>query len=197
MSAARLAPARAFAVARLTLAAGGLALLAGCQAVPRVEAPPTQAPTPAPAPAAPPPAVPAPAQDLSWEQAPAALGNWRYARTSGRTSASFGADPARPQIDLACDSGAREIILSVLGAGGSARTLTVRTSSGTLQWPTAGAARGANGEVMIEARRPASDPGFDWIAYSRGRIALEVPGATRLVVPLWPEVARVIEDCRR
>jgi len=178
-----------------TLAA--LTALAGCQAVPRVEPPPPQAPTPTPTPPPPPPAAaPEPAQDLSWEQAPVTPGNWRYVQESGASSASFGPDLAHPRLGLACDSGARQIRLTVLGAGSSARTVTIRTSSGALQWPTAGASPAPGGGNMIEVTRPASDPGFDWIAYSRGRIAVDVPGVTRLVVPLWAEVARVIEDCR-
>jgi len=181
---------------RWPVALTGLALLAGCQAVPRVEPPPAQAPTPAPAPPPPAPEPAAPAPDLTWEQAPATPGNWRYARQGGETVAMFGTDAARPLVRLSCDTRTREVTLAAIGAGSSARTLTIRTSSGALQWAASGAASSAGGGAMIAARRPASDPGFDWIAYSRGRIAVEVPGATRLVVPLWAEVARVIEDCR-
>jgi hypothetical protein len=42
----------------------------------------------------------------------------------------------------------------------------------------------------------ANDPLLDAIAFSRGRFTVEVPGLPMLVLPAWPEPARVIEDCR-
>jgi hypothetical protein len=46
--------------------------------------------------------------------------------------------------------------------------------------------------VQLQAR----DPLLDQIAFSRGRFTIEAPGAAMLVIPAWPEAARVIEDCR-
>ena len=43
---------------------------------------------------------------------------------------------------------------------------------------------------------PARDPLLDAMAFSRGRFAVEVSGGPTLVVPAYPEVTRVIEDCR-
>jgi len=34
------------------------------------------------------------------------------------------------------------------------------------------------------------------MAYSRGKFAIEVMGLEPLIVLAWPEVSRVIEDCR-
>jgi hypothetical protein len=34
------------------------------------------------------------------------------------------------------------------------------------------------------------------MAFSRGRFLVTVEGGASLVVPAWPELARVIEDCR-
>jgi hypothetical protein len=48
----------------------------------------------------------------------------------------------------------------------------------------------------LAATLAASDPLLDAIAFSRGRIAIEAPGTPLLIVPSWPEPARVIEDCR-
>jgi len=42
---------------------------------------------------------------------------------------------------------------------------------------------------------PASDPLFDQIAFSRGRVLVRTAGGD-LVLPIWPEPARLIEDCR-
>jgi len=42
----------------------------------------------------------------------------------------------------------------------------------------------------------ARDPLLDAIAFSRGRFALEAAGLETLYLPAWPELSRVIEDCR-
>jgi hypothetical protein len=34
------------------------------------------------------------------------------------------------------------------------------------------------------------------MAFSRGRFAIETAGLPTLYVPSWPEVSRVVEDCR-
>ena len=43
---------------------------------------------------------------------------------------------------------------------------------------------------------PARDSLLDAVAFSRGRFAVETAGLPTLYVPSWPEVSRVIEDCR-
>lgn len=49
---------------------------------------------------------------------------------------------------------------------------------------------------MVTGVLAASDRHLDMMAYSRGRFMLEQPGREALIVPAWPEFARVIEDCR-
>lgn len=39
------------------------------------------------------------------------------------------------------------------------------------------------------------DPLLDAIAFSRGRIAVGLPGTSAIVLPAWAEPARVVEDC--
>lgn len=46
------------------------------------------------------------------------------------------------------------------------------------------------------ARLAAGDQLLDAIAFSRGRFGLEVPGLPPLVLPAYPELTRVVEDCR-
>jgi hypothetical protein len=46
------------------------------------------------------------------------------------------------------------------------------------------------------ARVNSNSPVLDAMAYSRGTFALESSGAPAVYVPSWPEVARVVEDCR-
>jgi len=83
--------------------------------------------------------------------------------------------------------------ITLQGTGlGTGSALTIRTSYGALQWAADAPVRTGGMSVT----RPANDPGFDWIAYSRGRVSLETAGAPRLIVPVWAELVRVIEDCR-
>jgi hypothetical protein len=43
----------------------------------------------------------------------------------------------------------------------------------------------------------AQDSLLDAMGYSRGRFIVEQAGLPTLVIPAWPEIERVIEDCRR
>jgi hypothetical protein len=71
--------------------------------------------------------------------------------------------------------------------------IVIRTSNGDR---TLGAVQQAEPLAYLNATLPASDRFLDAIAFSRGRFAVEVQGLERLVLPTWPELARVIEDCR-
>jgi hypothetical protein len=48
----------------------------------------------------------------------------------------------------------------------------------------------------VSAALAANDPLLDAMVFSRGRFSIEVTGLPRLIIPTWPEPARVIEDCR-
>ena len=145
---------------------------------PRPVAPPVQAAPPRPVQQ-----LPAPASSLDWIDASLSAGDWTY-RQGG--SAVFG-PPASPSFVIAC-TGAR-IRLERTGAA-SGSQLTVRTSSEA----RALAATLAGGSLVAELA--ASDPLLDAIAFSRGRFSVEAPGMARLVIPAWPEAARVVEECR-
>ncbi len=73
--------------------------------------------------------------------------------------------------------------------------MTIRTSYGDLRWPTVIVPEDGVADPGVKAVRPAADPGFDWIAFSRGRVSLEID-QLRIIVPVLGEVVRVIEDCR-
>jgi hypothetical protein len=155
---------------------GAFALLAGCAEKP--------APRPEPAPAAPPPRpapepVPPPAA-LDWRDVPLSPGEWRYADAAGAPEARF--DGANGGFVLRCDRVARRLVLAREGEGGGA--MTIRTSAGARSFPAANA-------VL-----PASDSFLDAMAFSRGRFTVEAAGLPMLVVPAWPEPARVVQDCR-
>ena len=163
----------------LTLAALGVALLAGC--VPRTEAPP---PVPAPPPApTPPPVLPPTPAPLVWEDAPLSGGDWRYGAGQG---AVFGAAGA-PAFILRCEAAQVRLIRAGLASGNA---LTIRTSTGARALPATVERDG------LAATLAASDPLLDAMVFSRGRFAVEAAGAPLLIVPAWPEPARAVEDCR-
>lgn len=158
-----------------------LAVLGGC-----VPQPVRQAPAPPPPPPAPPPPPVALAPD--WQDWPVTPGTWSYGRDAGGSTARYGA-----QLWLHCDLATHGVTIGrdgvALPPGGSVM-MTLRTSYGVLQWP----AQRASGATA--ATRTATDSGLDWIAFSRGRFTVELPGMPALVAPGWAELSRVIEDCR-
>jgi hypothetical protein len=124
------------------------------------------------------PAAPAP----GWSFAPFSPGRWTYsggASPSARYGISF---------TIRCLAPGR-IQLERSGATGGA--LTFRTTA------MERSVRAAEGPSGVTAELPAGDPLLDALAFSRGRFAVEAAGLPRLIVPAWPELARVVEDCRR
>lgn len=164
------------------IGAGAALLLAGCAAGPGAAPAPAAAP-PAPAPivAAPEPTPPAPPQVRAWEDQPLTPGDWRYA-AGPPAAAGYGEGPVR--FSIRCDPGRGQVLLARPGAVGM---LTIRTSFGSRDL-----ALPPQGELVL----PASDPFLDDMVFSRGRVAVEAPGQPPLILPTWPEPARVIEECR-
>lgn len=163
------------------LAAIPLALLTCCVAP--VAPPPPAPPTPAPPPAPPP--------IGDWKDAPLTPGAWTYAADAQGSHSRFGRPGAEAELILRCDRAARTVDISRAGALAGQMLLSA----------TAGE-RGLDAKPMpgqptrIGAALVAADPFLDLLAFSRGRFAVTTPGLPRLIVPAWPEVARVIEDCR-
>lgn len=83
---------------------------------------------------------------------------------------------------------ARQISIVLTGAEGEA--IVVRTSFGQRRLPA------IHDHRQTAVALPASDPLLDQMAFSRGRFLITVEGGPSLVVPAWPEFARVVEDCR-
>ena len=167
---------------RIAAAALTVALLASC--APRRERP---APPPPPPPQQPvqPQRPPPPPPPLAWQDAPLAPGDWTLQDSGAAPTAVYGA--GAPLFVLRCDGGGR-ISLSRPGAAGN--LLTIRTTETARSLPAT-----MEGGALV-ARLAAVDPLLDAMVFSRGRIAVEAPGAPLLVLPSWPEPARVIEDCR-
>ncbi|TPG18491.1 hypothetical protein EAH87_10280 [Sphingomonas koreensis] len=166
----------------------GALLVAGC--VPRV-APP--APAPAPRYVAPPPA-PAPTPAGDWRDWPLTPGDWVY-RQDGRGSiALFGPAGADAAVTLRCDAATRRVYLSRAGTAAPASAMTIVTTSLTRALPSQ--PTGGSPAYMAAALTP-GDRLLDAIGYSRGRFLIQQAGMPTLVVPAYPEILRVTEDCRK
>jgi hypothetical protein len=161
------------------LTGGAVTLLAaGCARGPKA---PAVAPSPPPPPAVesplPPPPLPAP---VGWEDTPLTPGDWRFA--SAPTAAATYGEGAAAAFSVRCDVAQRRVLL--IRPAATASSLTIRTTFGTRQFPAG------------EAALAASDSFLDGIVSSRGRFAVETPGLPALILPTWPEPARVVEECR-
>jgi hypothetical protein len=130
-----------------------------------------------------------PSLDLS--TATPIAGNWTYAPTADGTEAVFANSAGNPQLWLHCTRATRRVTIS-RPASVAAPSIVVWTSSRTQS--AASSFNPATGRLTIDLG--AYDPLLDAIATSGGRIAFSVGAQPPLVVPPWPEVARVVEDCR-
>ena len=177
-----------------TLAA--IAVLSGCAAQ-RKPLPAPPPPTPAPVAAA----TPAP-PPVDWRDAAQTPGDWRYVRIetsvthseppAPKTAAIYAGSRTDELFALTCERGVGRVRLSVSGpAEGGEVPLTITTSSIVR---TFSGSHGADGwlTLLLSPR----DPVLDAMAFSRGRFVIEVAGLPALYLPAWPEVGRVIEDCR-
>jgi hypothetical protein len=106
-----------------------------------------------------------------------------------RSVARFGGDA----LVLSCDRAAGMVSLVRPGTATGDVAVTLITASTTR---TLNAEAVAGPPPMIALALPARDPVLDAMAFSRGRFAVETAGLPTLYVPSWPEVSRVIEDCR-
>ncbi|MCC6827113.1 MAG: hypothetical protein IT550_02640 [Novosphingobium sp.] len=168
------------------LAATLLPLLATACSDRRVIPAPTPTPTLRPAPTTqPPPPAPRPAAD--WRDAPITPGDWRWSIEGGQSVARF----AGGALVLRCSQGK----IAIERAGGSGNGADVPMTITTTSTGRPVMARAQSTPAVI-AVLDARDPLLDAMAFSRGRFAVDVAGLAPLYVPSWPEVSRVIQDCR-
>ncbi len=171
----------------------GVGLLSAC-AVPRVIPP---APAPVPVIVAPPRLAPPPGPPTGWRDLPITPGEWRWQLEGTRSVARYGTPGAAPLVKLACDRAAGQVLLARAGSGaeipGSHIPMAITTTTGTRPL-TSEPAVSEPGWVTTAIRT--TDPILDAMAFSRGRFALDTAGLPMLLLPSWPEVSRVIEDCR-
>lgn len=167
-----------------------LGMVLGASAcVPPAPPPPPQQRPPQPAPQPLPPPPPA-AQD--WRDLPLSQGNWYYSAQPGSTQALFGPANSEAAFIVRCDRTRRQITISREGVA-TGNVMTIRTTSTARNYPLS-----VQTEPLpyVVATTSAYDRFLDDIVFSRGRFSVEVPGTPRLLIPTWPEPARVIEDCR-
>lgn len=171
------------------LAFASLIVLAACSSPPPPEPP---KPVEVKPPVVVPPTKPVLVQPKGeWGDWPLSVGDWVY-RQDGRGSiALFGQPGADALVTLRCDTGRQRIYLSRAAEGGN--SITVRSSSTLKQLP---AAPTGGTPSYVAAELMPRDAILDAMIYSRGRVAIEVPGALSIAIPSWTEIARVVEDCR-
>lgn len=169
-----------------------LLALAAC-AVPKPPlAPPPRVAAPAPRPAQP------SVVGSDWRDWPLTPGTWTYSGAeSGRSVAMFGTGPRDDVFRIICSARDRTITLERVGSP-DAQAITIRTTSTARTLPVATTTY-ADGwpPVMHAARLGVGDPLLDAMGFSRGRFVVEEEAGQRtLVIPAWPEILRVTEDCR-
>jgi len=135
------------------------------------------------------PPPPSPSPDIDWQTAPITPGDWQWSNEGGQSVARF----AGGLLVLSCDRQAGEVTLLRSGTASGPVAMTILTSS--VERPATGIAR-STPSPEIAVSFAANDPLLDALAFSRGRFAIETAGQPTLYVPSWPEVSRVIEDCR-
>ena len=119
-------------------------------------------------------------------------GRWFYRNEGQNSLASFGSSDGAASFTVRCDRGSRQITLARQGIT-TGNTMTVRTSYSARNLPLSIQTEPLS---SVFTTLPASDRFLDGMAFSRGRFTVEVPGTPMLIIPAWPEPARVVEDCR-
>jgi hypothetical protein len=174
------------------IAFGCFLFLAGCVSAPE----PAPAPVRTPVPFVPPkPAVPLATPISNWEDLPPTPGDWVYRADSRGAVAMFGVSGADANFLIRCDRTRSRIYLSRPGAFPSGETgrMTIRATTGLQTYAVANT---GGTPAYISAELMTRDPHLDAMAFSRGKFLVTVKGAEDLVIPSWPELARVVEDCR-
>jgi hypothetical protein len=116
---------------------------------------------------------------------------WTYARDSRGSIARFGEAGGDALFTIRCEANGARIFVS--RPGSVAARMTLRSTNGAKAYD----ALPTNGQPpYVAAEIAARDPQLDALAFSRGRIMIGLDGASDLILPIWPEFTRVVEDCR-
>lgn len=125
--------------------------------------------------------------------APQTPGDWFFTATATSSTASFGLPETEPLFGLRCDFASRTVTLIQEGEARGPVPMTIRTETADRTLTAQPMGTQLPGiSVSLQAR----DPILDAMALSKGRFAVQTQGQPALFIPAWPEVTRVIEDCR-
>lgn len=177
--------------AALISAAALAVLVASCASPPPPAPPPRSFPRPQPSYTPPPP--PRAQPPLGWRDAPITPGNWRWSRIGGASSARFAEGQYGAALEFRCDRATGAVLLIRAGNADGPVPFTVTTTT-TSRPLTAQPLSGPQPGLVVSLA--ARDPLLDAILFSRGRFAVEARGFAPIYAPTWPEIGRVIEDCR-
>ncbi len=163
------------------------------QAAPPAPAPPPPVTRPAPPPASAPAPAPTPSYS-NWMDAPRTPGDWFYKSAPPFSFASYGKSATDFGFVMRCDSARHSIALGRVSSQTAPQQMVIRSESAERSFTAL--PRQGSIETLLAIDLPAADPLLDAIALSKGRFAVEVAGEAPLYLPSWPEVSRLIEDCR-
>jgi hypothetical protein len=162
-----------------------MALAACVSAPPPPE--PQQAVRPAPAPLP----LAAPAAAGNWTERALTPGTWAWRTDPRGAVALYGAVGADAALAVRCDRTAQRMFVSRPAAAGSQMVLRATTGAKAYGARPTGGTPG-----YMAAELDVRDPQLDALAFSRGRFMIQLDGAPDVIVPAWPELTRVIEECR-
>lgn len=118
-------------------------------------------------------------------------GSWTYRTVAGGSEATFVDGSGTTRMVIACGSTTRLVTLSRISAAPAA-SISIWTSSASRNLTS----RFDQPSGRVISQLGAYDPLLDAIIFSRGRVAVSMPGSPALVLPSTPEIAHVVEDCR-
>ncbi|MBC7987897.1 MAG: hypothetical protein H7X93_14690, partial [Sphingomonadaceae bacterium] len=128
-----------------------------------------------------------------WRDRPLTPGNWVYRADARGSLALYGPANAEAAFVVRCELPARRIVFSRAGRLSDEGTMSFTTTAGARGYP---AQNGAGDPPYVVAATGANDGWLDELAFTRGRFAVATPGQATLVLPSWPQMVRVFEDCR-
>jgi hypothetical protein len=120
-------------------------------------------------------------------------GTWRYGSQGSATVASFVSPQGTALFSLTCHRERGSVLLTRAGQASGPVPASLVTTYGARPFSMSPV---SPTDATLDLSLPARDPALDEMAFSRGRIAIEVNGLPTLYLPAWAEIGRVVEDCR-
>ena len=122
----------------------------------------------------------------NWLDIPITPGDWAWEEEDGASVSRFGDG----LFILRCDPSAAQVTVLLDDAQGGSADVTIVTET------VERALRGNRREGSLAVTLDAKDDLLDAMAFSRGRFGLILRGREPIILSSWPEISRVIEDCR-